>query len=159
MHAERRVDIQVIAANAFIDDQHDILLDHRRSSHQGDRLPGADGVVQGLVGKQIQIGQGRVHHRQAACALTCPHEQHATEQQHAQHRRRHGQVAGQPHRPSRLERDAEQQQQAADHRADNHVAVLIGRLLDKSSRVHQRNELAIGQVTVRDPGVHLEKHR
>ena len=69
VHAERRVDVEVIAGDAFVDDQHDVMADRLRGARQRHWFTRADGVVQRLIGKQVQIGQRRVHDRQATGAL------------------------------------------------------------------------------------------
>ncbi|MNL06583.1 hypothetical protein D3C87_1272230 [compost metagenome] len=63
VHTERRVDVQVVAGNALVDDQHDIVVNRLLDARQAHRLARADGVVQGLVGEQVEVGQRRIHLR------------------------------------------------------------------------------------------------
>ncbi|MNH05770.1 hypothetical protein D3C79_651160 [compost metagenome] len=68
------VQVQVIARDALVDDQHDVAGQCGPLARQTHRLTRADTVVQRLIGKQVQVGQRRVHDRQATRTLTGAHE-------------------------------------------------------------------------------------
>ncbi|MNL03313.1 hypothetical protein D3C87_1238460 [compost metagenome] len=159
MHAERRVDVQVIAGDALVDDQHDVVAHRFVGARQAYRFARADGVVQRFIGEQVQIGQRRVHLRQAAGPLARAHEQHRTEQQHTQHRCRHQQRSRHRQASTRLQANTEQQRQTTQHPPDDRIAVLDERLLDKTTGIHQRNKAAVGQVIGSDPRIHIKEHR
>ncbi|MNP12204.1 hypothetical protein D3C76_1044290 [compost metagenome] len=108
VHPERRVDVQVVAGNALVDDQHNVVVHRLIGARQAHRFAWANGVKHRFIGEQIQIGQWRVHLRQAPGAFTRAHEQHRAEQKHPEQRCRDQQRTR--HRPAstRLEADAQQ---------------------------------------------------
>ncbi|MNQ57367.1 hypothetical protein D3C85_715210 [compost metagenome] len=71
------IEVQVVAGNAFIDDQNDIVADRFGIAPQADRLTRAHGIMGSLVGEQTQIGQRRIHDRQPPGTFTATQEENA----------------------------------------------------------------------------------
>ncbi|MNJ65152.1 hypothetical protein D3C77_611480 [compost metagenome] len=93
--------------------------------------------MQRFVGKQVEVGQRRVHDRQTPGALTRTQKQHSTEQQHTTQRRRHTQGVGNRQAMAGFQTDGEQQQQTAKHATQDRVPVLVRRFLDETAGVNQ----------------------
>ncbi|MNJ12744.1 hypothetical protein D3C77_69400 [compost metagenome] len=153
------VQVQVIARDAFVDDQHDVAGQGRAAAGQGHRFARADAVVQRFVEHQVGVGQWRVHDRQATGPLAGAHEQDRGEQGDAQQRRGPRQCPGPWHAVPWCEPQAQQQQQRPAQHLQDHAVVLLDGFTDKTTGIHHRDKAAVGQVVGGNARVGIEKHR
>ncbi|MNT08365.1 hypothetical protein D3C72_1431050 [compost metagenome] len=154
-----RIDVQVVAGDALIDDQDDVMADFPAIARQAHRLPGPDLVGRRLVGEEVEIGQWCVHLRQPAGTFATAQEKDGRQQHYADHWRGDHGPGRQPRGPARRQGDAQQQRQADHHAPDDRRAILRQRFVDKTAGVDQGDEGAVGQVIGHDPPVHVEEHR
>ena len=147
--AATAVDVEILAGDALVDQQHDIAVAVQRPGHrQPDRAARRNHVGGALVAVEQRIGGAGIAWRQAACAVAAAHEQGAGQHQQDQQRRGDQLLAVRPGLPVNAQPDAEQQQQRL-YPADHHrPGILAPGLVQRARRIDHADERVIGHMVL-----------